>query len=141
MTRYPPRHMAHLRRAITFVVYGYKHVAPSEQKIELLSTKHKAQKTKNLVRHGVTILFLFTTSKLDPLIVFNAFNSLSLQRISGAPLMYQSDPLSASINPYFLSALKMTWMLGLKLEISNDALSRTFIPIGGRLTLVLLLAQ
>ena len=91
--------------------------------------------------YGVTILSIFTTSKFEPLIVFNAFNSSSLQRGSGAPLMYQFEPLSASIKPYFFMARRITCIAGVNPEILNDALSLTFIPIGGRFTLVLVLAQ
>ena len=91
--------------------------------------------------YGVTIVPIFTTSKSDPLSVFNWFNSSSLQRMSGAPLKYQLEPLSAKIIPYFFIARRITCIAGVKPEISNDAFKRTFIPIGGRFTLVFVLAQ
>ena len=65
----------------------------------------------------------------------------TLSRASGAPLMYQFDPLSATIIPYFFSARRITWLAGEKPEILNEAFRRTRIPIGGRLGLVLLLAK
>jgi len=48
-----------------------------------------------------------TASKLEPAILFRTCRSSLLQRESGAPEMYQDDPLSASIMPYCLSAVKM----------------------------------
>src|SRR5713226_1113178 len=93
------------------------------------------------ILYCVTIVPICTTSKLEPLIAFSVLSSLSSQRGSGAPLMYQFEPLSATIMPYFFSARRITCIRGEKPEISNDALSRTRMPIGGRFVLVLLLAK
>src|SRR6266550_2330105 len=90
--------------------------------------------------HCVTIVPIWTTSKFEPLIVFNVFNSLSFQRGSGAPLKYQLEPLSATIIPNFFMARRITCIAGEKPEISNEAFNRTRMPIGGRFALVLLLA-
>src|SRR5262249_31345929 len=49
-----------------------------------------------------------TTSKSDPFTFPNTWRSLLSQRESGAPEMYQADPLSAIIMPYFLSARRIT---------------------------------
>src|SRR5437870_10231681 len=84
------------------------------------------------VLYCVTIVPICTTSKLEPLIAFSVLSSLSSQRGSGAPLMYQFDPLSATIMPYFFSARRITCIRGETPEISNDALRRTLLPIGGR---------
>src|ERR1051325_420319 len=100
-------------------------------------TKHKAQSTI----HCVTIVPIFTTSKSAPLSVLSWFNSSSSQRISGAPLKYQLEPLSARIIPYFFIARRITCIAGVKPEMSKLDFNRTFTPMGGRLTLVLLLAQ
>ena len=47
-----------------------------------------------------------------------------------------APPLSATINPYCFKAVRITWSLGEKLEISKPALSRIRIPIGGAFWLV-----
>jgi hypothetical protein len=47
----------------------------------------------------VIIVPICATSKSAPLMLFSVFNSSSFQRGSGAPLMYQFEPLSASIIP------------------------------------------
>src|SRR6185369_14793341 len=101
------------------------------------STKYKAQSTI----YCVTMVPIFTTSKSDPFSVLSWFNSSSSQRISGAPLKYQLEPLSARIIPYFFIARRMTCIAGVNPEMLKLAFNRTFIPMGGRLTLVLLLAQ
>lgn len=54
------------------------------------------------------------------------------QRSSGAPEMYQADPLSARINPYCFIAVRITWISGENPKMSKDALSRNRCPIGGR---------
>ena len=84
---------------------------------------------------------IWTTSKFEPLIVFRVLSSSSFQRGSGAPLTNQFEPLSATIIPCFFIARRITCIAGENPEISNDAFSRTRMPIGGRLGLVLLLAQ
>ncbi len=55
--------------------------------------------------------------------------------------MYQFEPLSATIIPYFFNARRITCIAGEKLEMTNEDFSRTRMPIGGKLTLVLLLAK
>jgi hypothetical protein len=72
-----------------------------------------------------------TTSKslpvMRPIVCSASFD----QRGSGAPLMYQLDPLSARIIPYVFSAWStMRVCLG-KPEMSTLAFSRTRRPIGG----------
>src|SRR5882762_2140745 len=89
----------------------------------------------------VTIVPICTTSKFDPLIAFNVLSSSSFQRGSGAPLIYQFEPLSATIIPYFLNARRITCIAGENPEVSNDAFRRTRMPIGGKLGLLLLLAK
>ena len=56
----------------------------------------------------------------------------SSQRESGAPLTYQSVPLSATIIPYFLSPCRIVCTTGGKPLMSKSARSRTRSPIGGR---------
>src|SRR5262245_56979060 len=91
--------------------------------------------------YGVTMVPIFTTSKSEPFSVLSWFNSSSLQRMSGAPLKYQLEPLSARIIPYFFIARRITFIAGVKPEMLKLDFNRTFIPIGGRLTLVFELAQ
>src|ERR1700733_3146269 len=72
-----------------------------------------------------------TASKSDPWILPRLCKSSLLQRESGAPERYQAEPLSAIIIPYFLSASRMIWLVGEKLEISKSARSRKRTPMGG----------
>src|ERR1051326_3668029 len=48
-----------------------------------------------------------TISKADPVIVPRVCRSSLSQRLSGAPVINQADPLSASIIPYFFRAARM----------------------------------
>src|SRR5437868_13691557 len=72
-----------------------------------------------------------TTSKSEPWTRPRSCNSSLFQRESGAPERNQEEPLSAIIIPYFLSAFRMIWLAGEKLEISKSARSRKRTPIGG----------
>ena len=51
---------------------------------------------------------VYTTSKADPGTVFSWFRSSSSQAAPCSPWMYQLDPLSATIMPYFFRALRIT---------------------------------
>src|SRR5215831_822669 len=93
------------------------------------------------INYCVTTVPSCTTSKSEPFTRDKVANSLSFQRGSGAPLIYQFDPLSATISPYFFMARRITCIAGENPETSNDAFKRTRMPIGGRLVLVLLLAK
>ena len=95
----------------------------------------------NVAHVGVTIAPIWTTSKFEPLMVFRVLNSSSFQRGSGAPLMNQLEPLSATNIPCFFIARRITCIAGENPEISKACLRRTRMPIGGKLGLVSLLAQ
>src|SRR5262249_47004632 len=64
-----------------------------------------------------------TTSKAEPGTWPSVCRSSFDQRPSGTPEMYQSDPLSATIIPYVLSAWRTTRACGGKPEMSKPALS------------------
>src|SRR5207249_4799526 len=81
--------------------------------------------------HFVVIGPCLITSKSDPLMLRILARSSSGQRVSGAPEMYQFDPLSATIIPYFLSAVNITCTGAGYPETSTEALRRTRNPIGG----------
>src|SRR5690349_11569327 len=86
---------------------------------------------------GVYIVPICTTSKLAAVIFFRLLRSELFQRLSGAPLIKIPLPLSARIMPNFLSAVRITWLAGEKPDMSKSALSRSRVPIGGALVLVL----
>ena len=72
-----------------------------------------------------------TASKFEPKIVVSLWRSSLFQASLGAPEMYQEEPLSASIMPYCLSAVKITWLAGEKPEMSKLAFRRKRAPMGG----------
>jgi CspA family cold shock protein len=74
-----------------------------------------------------------TTSKAEPGTCASVCRSSFDQWESGAPEMYQFEPLSATIIPYVFSAWRMTRAWSGKPEMSKLALSRTRRPMGGRL--------
>ena len=47
-----------------------------------------------------------------------------------------APPLSATMSPYCFKAVRITWSLGGKLEMSKLAFNRSRIPIGGAFWLV-----
>ena len=72
-----------------------------------------------------------TASKAEPGTVRSSCRSSSFQPGSGAPLMNQDDPLSASTMPCCLSARSTTWFSAENPLMSNVALSRNHAPMGG----------
>ena len=73
----------------------------------------------------------WTTSKSFAVNASKAGLSTSLsQRSSQVPLMYMSEPLSATIRPYRFIARKIFWISGAKPEMSLPAFSRSRAPIG-----------
>src|SRR5438552_2269104 len=75
-----------------------------------------------------------TTSKSLACSMPNALLSASMfQRLSYEPLMYISEPLSATINPYFMKARKIFCTSAEKPEMFVVDLSRRRAPIGGAL--------
>src|SRR5580700_6050643 len=74
--------------------------------------------------------FIFTTSKSAAVTLPRLCRSLLSQRLSGAPLMYMEEPMSAMIIPYFFRAERITWFAAEKEEMSKLALSRRRMPIG-----------
>ena len=52
-----------------------------------------------------------TASMFEPTTFFIYVFNMSLSQPSfGAPLMYQADPPSARTKPYFLTAVRITWI-------------------------------
>src|ERR1700687_4545640 len=84
---------------------------------------------------------VLTTSKASPVMDLRSPRWSSLQRGSGAPETYQLEPLSATIMPYFLSAVQMTWTSAEAQEQSYEAFMRKRRPIGGAFVLVSLEAS
>src|SRR5262249_11051930 len=73
----------------------------------------------------------FTTSKSEAFSDPKAGFSTSLfQRVSYVPLMYMSDPLSATISPYRCIARKIRWTSGVYPVSGLLALSLSRAPIG-----------
>jgi len=68
-----------------------------------LLKKHKS--------YRAVICPISTTSNAEPLTLLIADNSSSFHLMSGTPVINQSLPLSATIIPYFLSALRITCTL------------------------------
>src|SRR2546430_17658080 len=77
-----------------------------------------------------------TTSKSDAVSVLRSSSSLLFHRSSGAPLMNIAPPLSAMMSPYCFKAVRITWSLGGKPEMSKLAFNRSRVPIGGAFWLV-----
>ena len=73
-----------------------------------------------------------TTSKAEPGTRPSVCRSSFDQRGSGAPETYQSEPLSATIIPYSLSAWSTTRACRGKPEMSKSRFSRSRLPIDGR---------
>src|ERR1700730_12412399 len=73
--------------------------------------------------------------------LFNLLKSELLQRLSGAPLIKTTLPLSARIMPYFFSAVRITWFAGESPLMSKLAFNRRRVPIGGAFGFVVLDAQ
>src|ERR1700683_5536308 len=85
--------------------------------------------------------FISITSKSAAVTLPRLWRSSLFQLSSGAPLMYMEEPLSAMIIPYFLSAVRITWLAAENEEISTLVLSRRRIPIGAASALVEFAAQ
>src|SRR5262245_9437934 len=72
-----------------------------------------------------------TASKFEPRSWPSVCRLSSFQRGSGLPEMYQADPLSASMIPYFFIARRMTCTSGGNGETSKLALRRNRSPMRG----------